>query len=218
MDFSQLVDTLPIERRLALAYAPGRARTATLGLFALDATLGNLVRGAREPLLGQMRLAWWREQLGKSAAQRAQGEPVLALLEQVPHLGQGLQCLVDGWEVLLGEAPIPQTELAKFTAARGEACAALAVAVGAEGHADLARGCGNEWALAELASRLSDPQEREFALEIAGAASWQAAVLPRSLRPLKILHSLAIRSKGHSPLLSRRRDILTAFRLGLLGI
>jgi phytoene synthase len=64
MDFSQLAATLPIERRLALAYAPGRARAATLGLFALDAALGNLVRAAREPLLGQMRLAWWREELG----------------------------------------------------------------------------------------------------------------------------------------------------------
>jgi phytoene synthase len=218
MDSSQLVDALPIERRLALSYAPGPARTATLALFALDAALGNLVRSAREPLLGQMRLAWWREQLGKPAAQRAQGEPVLALLGQVPELEQGLQCLVDGWEVLLGEAPIPGTELASFAAARGEACAALAIAVRAQGHADVARICGNEWALAELASRLSDPQEREFALELAGAANWQAVALPRSLRPLKVLHALAVRSKGHSPLLSRRTDILTAFRLGLLGI
>lgn len=218
MDFSQLAATLPIERRLALAYAPRRARDATLGLFALDATLGNLVRAVREPLLGQMRLAWWREQLGKPAAGRAQGEPVLALLGQVPELGQALQCLVDGWEVLLGEAPIPADGLAAFAAQRGEACAALACAVGAGRHGDAARRCGDEWARAELATRLSDPHEQATALALASQASWQSIALPRSLRPLKVLHALAIRSKGHAPLLGRRRDILAAFRLGLLGV
>lgn len=218
MDFSELAATLPIERRLALTYAPRRARVATLGLFALDVTLGNLVRAAREPLLGQMRLAWWREELGKPAAGRAQGEPVLALLGQLPELGQALQCLVDGWEVLLGEAPIAQDALASYAAKRGEACAGLACAVGAGHHRDAARICGDEWALAELATRLSDPHEQATALALASQASWQSLELPRSLRPLKVLHSLAIRSKGQTPLLGRRRDILAAFRLGLLGV
>lgn len=218
MDSSPLVDALPIERRLALSYAPGRARAATLGLFALDATLGNLVRSAREPLLGQMRLAWWREELAKPAAARAQGEPVLALLGQVPDFGQSLASLVDGWEELLGEAPIGQQSLAQFASARGQACAALADAVGAASHRDAARHCGDEWARAELAMRLSNPHEHASARALASQASWRPIALPRSLRPLKVLHTLAIRSKGEAPLLGRRRDMIAAIRLGLLGV
>jgi len=218
MDFSQLVDTLPIERRLALAYAPRSARTATLALFALDASLGNLVRATREPMLGQIKLAWWREQLGKPADERAQGEPVLALIGQVSDFGQDLRDLVDGWEELLAEGAISRDRLAAFAAARGSACAALARAVGSERFADPARECGNAWALAELAVRLSDPAERETALALVSETSWRSVALPRTLRPLKVLHGLAIRSQGTSELLSGRRDILTAFRLGLLGI
>ena len=36
MDLAGLTDALPIERRLALAYTPARARGAVLALFALD--------------------------------------------------------------------------------------------------------------------------------------------------------------------------------------
>lgn len=218
MDFRPLVATLPIERRLALAYAPKSARDATLALFALDAALGNLVRGTSEPMLGQLRLAWWRDELAKPAQERSQGEPVLGLIGRFPDLGRGLQCLADGWEMLLGEEPIPADRLADFAAARGAACSALACAIGSDRFAEPARRCGHEWALAELATRLSDPIERESAMALAAKASWRSVRLPRSLRPLKVLHELAIRSQGKRPLLSRRRDILAAFRLGLLGI
>lgn len=218
MDFSQLAASLPIERRLALSYAPRGAREPTLGLLALDAALGNLVRAAREPMLGQMRLAWWRDQLGKAPAERPQGEPVLALLAGFPEFGEDLQCLVDGWEVLLGEAPLPPSALAAHAESRGKACAALARALGAAASAEVASRCGQEWALAELAVRLSDPAEHAFAQALVARAGWQSANLPRSLRPLKVLHALALRARGERPLLSRRRDIVSAFRLGLLGI
>jgi hypothetical protein len=37
--------------------------TATLALLALDARLAAILRGRREPIAAQLRLAWWREML-----------------------------------------------------------------------------------------------------------------------------------------------------------
>ncbi|MBS3932029.1 MAG: hypothetical protein KGZ65_12405, partial [Sphingomonadales bacterium] len=129
-----------------------------------------------------------------------------------------LECLVDGWEALLGEAPLPQDHLTQFAAGRGESCAVLAEVLGAGESAGSARLAGSAWALAELAPRLSDPHERDCAAALIAQHPWDNIALPRALRPLKLLHGLALRSKGQTPLLDRRRDILAAFRLGLLGV
>lgn len=218
MESVLLTAELPLERRLALSYAPARARPATLALFALDGALGRLVQSTREPMLGQLRLAWWREALARPLNQQPQGEPVLEALQVFgDHRGK-LECLVDGWEALLGEAPLPQHHLTLFATGRGEACAVLAAVLGEDSAAGSARQAGSAWALAELAPRLSDPQERDDAAALIAQHPWENLALPRALRPLKLLHGLALRSKGQAPLLERRRDILAAFRLGLLGV
>jgi len=58
-----LVASLPTASRLALAYAPAKARLQTLALFALDTRLAGLLRNSSEPMLAQLRLSWWRETL-----------------------------------------------------------------------------------------------------------------------------------------------------------
>jgi phytoene synthase len=218
MEFAHLVAELPLERRLALAYAPARARPATLALFALDGALGRVVRSTRETMLGQLRLAWWREALARPIDQQPQGEPVLAALRAFGDERAGLECLVDGWEALLGDAPLPEERFAAFAAGRGEACSLLAKVLDEDKSAESARLAGSAWALAELAPRLSDPLEGDCAARLIASHNWTGVALPRSLRPLKLLHGLALRSKGERPLLDRRRDILVAFRLGLLGV
>lgn len=218
MEFAQLVGELPLERRLALAYAPARARPATLALFALDSALGRVLRSTREPMLGQLRLAWWREALARPLDQQPPGELVLAALRAFGDQRASLECLVDGWEALLGDAPLSQHHLTLFATGRGEACAVLAEVLGEDGTTGSARQAGSAWALAELAPRLSDPQERDYAAALIAQHPWENVALPRALRPLKLLHGLALRSKGEVPLLGRRRDILAAFRLGLLGV
>ena len=218
MDSDDLTAALPLERRLALSYAPGSARAATLALFAFENALETLLRTTREPLLGQLRLAWWRDELVKPAPTRARGEPVLAALATFDDAAGSLQVLVDGYEALLGEAPLSATTFGEFTAARGESCALLAHAVGAAAAADQAREAGMQWALSDLGIRISDPREQAVVQSLADACNWRDVPLPRSLRPLRVLNGLAIRTRGKAPLLARRRDMLTAFRLGLLGI
>lgn len=206
MSESDFLATLPIERRLALSYAPARSRGLWLGLFALDARLCGIVHDAREPMLAQIKLAWWRKELGKPVDQRRRGEPLLALLEPWGDQAQGLASLSNTWEPLLGDELLGQPEVASATEGRAAACLTLAEILGLPptGIAEAARG----WALADLAPMLAEP----------AAHDWSRVSLPRELRPLQVLYGLAVRQRGQLPLLHGPIAALVAVRLGLLGI
>ena len=212
-------DPLPPPQRLALNYAPAAWRAATGALFALDTRLSELVAKANEPLLAQLRLAWWRDELGKPPGERAKGDPVLDAIG-LWWAGEepALAGLVDGWEQLVGDPPLPDATLEAFAEGRAEAFAALARRVGEGGAAADAEAAGRLWALADFATHTSDPEERAAALRLAGAAAG-APRLPRALRPLAILRGLARRSiaRGGAPLVAGRRDVLAALRLGMSG-
>lgn len=201
------------DRRLALGYAPAAARRLFLGLYALDTKLAGIVYTAREPVLGQMKLAWWRDQLAKPASARPRGEPVLAALAPWGDAGRALSGLVDGWEVLIGEESPAQTALADFVAARGGACAALAGLVGADPEA--ARRAGQGWALGDLGLQLGASEPLR---QLAAKADWRSPRLNRAMRPLLIHHGLARRSINKDFAHPGPASLVLAIRLGLLGI
>lgn len=217
MDHASLLSTLPPEQRLALAYAPANSRGRILAMLALDARLAGIVRSAREPMLAQLRLAWWREQLAATPGIRPEGEPVLALLDEWAGQRQNLTALVDAWEQLLGEAPLSKGQLADFAQGRGDACAALAHRLDLGHHATEAARAGRNWALADLAARVSHPAERAGALELIAAQDWVQPRLPRSLRPLAVLHALGRRGRGGEGLIGGPGGLLVALRVGMLG-
>jgi len=146
------------ERDLALSYAP-RGRRAGLGaLFALDAALGQVLRTTREPMVGQMRLAWWREALARLDTMPPPAEPVLQAVARdvMPFgpTGAALAAMVDGWEPLLGT--IDERAIADHGRWRGETLFEQAgVVIGSTG--DPLAEAGRGWALADLAAHLSDP-------------------------------------------------------------
>lgn len=206
-------------QRLALAYAPTAARLPTLALLALDRRLAGIVRGSREPMLAQLRLAWWREQLVADAASWPEGEPLLNALRSWRGQHGGLSALVDAWEVLTGTAPLPETSLDDFGRSRGEAFAALARALGAERDAGAAQRLGRGWALADLAVHVSHPEERSRAKAMVENGARSGRRPSRRLRPLVVLHGLALRRlhrDDHGEDLSPGAFAL-ALRLGLLG-
>lgn len=215
MSHDAILAGLPIEQRLALAYSPASTRVAMLGVLALDARLGGIVRGAREPLLAQLRLAWWREQVGKGSGERAKGDPLLALLDAHNTRIPALSRLMDGWEGLLGEGPLLPDAIEELAEARALALSGLAPA-GQEAEAERA---ARNWALIDIAARLGDQSERECAREIALRQDWRRPALTRALRPLVVLHGLARRSldRGCLPLLSGIGALPLAIRLGTLG-
>lgn len=218
MDETAFLAALPLERRLALAYAPARVRTFWLGLFALDARLGAVVHSAHQPLLAQIKLAWWRDELNKPPAARPVGEPLLALIEAWGDQTAGLRALVDGWEVLLGDAPLDSGAMLQVADARAQACASLAVRLGlAAAEPEVSR-AARGWALAELAAALTDPDQQAEAAGLITQQDWRRVSLPREFRPLLVLHGLAARQRGGGPLIPGPRAGLRAVRLGLLGI
>lgn len=212
---SALLEPLPAPQRLALGYATARARPATLSLLALDARFGAILRGRREPIAAQLRLAWWRDLLAQPAGTWPEGEPVLDALRGWRD-PSGLSVLATGWEALLAEDLSPAA-IAEFVDGRGAAFACLARELGASS-ADDAASAAETWALADLAAHLSDGAEKALVVEY-GRTRPPPPRLPASLRPLAILAGLGATAlaKGGAPLLDGPRGVLIALRIGLSG-
>ena len=206
-----LIDTLPPLWRLALAYAPAVTRGKWLTLLALDVRLAGVVRAAREPILAQMRLAWWRDRLRDRAANWPKGEPLLAAMACWGDEHGALIALVDGWEALLGDAPLSAETLAQWVEGRVSVCQAMA-----QGDARAAR-MARGWALADLATHLGHPDEVAAIAGQVTARDWRAERLPRGMRPLAILHGVAARGRGDRDK-GQKISMLTLMRLGIFGI
>lgn len=205
---------MPPLSRLALAYAPARARDPWLALLLLDARLCGILRSAREPMLAQLKLAWWRDRLTGKPAQWPKGEPLLALLTPWAERARDLVLLVDGWEGLLAEPPLAEAALAELVAGRVAAVKALAEVIGVPSASDaLVR----EWTLCELALHRSEPSERDAARALLGEVAGGRA--HGALRPLAVLAGLNRRAQRRdaNDALDGPGAVLSAIRLGIFG-
>ena len=153
------------ERSLALSYADPVARPALEAVFALDDTLGAILRTTREPLVGQMRLTWWYEALGRLDGAPAPAEPVLTALQTfvLPAgvSGAMLAAMTDGWEALL-EPVLDAVAVERFARDRGRRLFELAGVLLEETDARIGL-AGEGWAMADLSQRLSDAPSRALA-------------------------------------------------------
>ncbi|MCW3849219.1 hypothetical protein OF829_18430 [Sphingomonas sp. LB-2] len=164
------------ERALILTYAPMPGRAALAALLDLDDALARLLRTTREPAIGQIRLAWWRERLEALEQGPPPAEPVLRAIAASGVPGASLVPVVDGWEVLI-EDRLDRDALARFAKGRGTLFVAAGKALGAAG--DPLAEAGQGWSLADLARHLGEPAETEAAramaeplLDAAAAARW----------------------------------------------
>ena len=198
-----LAEELPPPLRLAVSYAPRRAQAAWTALLALDRRLSRAALGASEPLLGQIRLAWWRDRFREPASQWPGGEPLLAALEGFDPERPALEALVDGWEQMIGQPD--EAALANLVEARAHAVVALAHILGCRDRDDEVSAAARAWSRRDLASGPNGSRS---------AAGRAAAIrLPRSMRPLVILTALAEQGDSAHGL----RGFLRIVRLGLLG-
>lgn len=79
-------------------------RASMASLWALVERLAQLLAGARDPLVAQIKLAWWRDMLGHLAndpSQLPNGEPLLADLRRSWGQGNGLGSLTEPVENLI---------------------------------------------------------------------------------------------------------------------
>ena len=184
------------DRTLALSYVPARRRAAVGALWRLDAAMGQALAGGREPLISQIKLAWWREALEKLDTARAPAEPVLqAVAEHVLPGGIGgaeLARMEQGWSVLLAQQPLTAEELALYAATRGGLLFRYTASLlGQAGEAGIDR-AGEVWALADLARHSADAQDADNAIAEARARDWRVR-WPAALRPLGMLAALGAR-------------------------
>ena len=211
---------LPDAQQLAMAYANAASRQPLLILMEFDLRLAEIVRSIREPLLAQMRLAWWRDELAKSPEDRPTGEPLLAAIGDVWRGEESaLLALVNGWEELLVEPPLPARAAENFADGRAKCFVAAARIAGAPEYEKAVSLAARRWALADLAAKTSDMDEKAEVVATALDLGDVPVRLPRAMRPLLVLDGLgrASLAAGGAPLMQGRRNMLGAMRLGLLG-
>lgn len=211
---SEPPEVLPPERELALAHTPPALRDAMAVFLWLDQRLARIVAQTNEPMLGQIRLAWWREMLSKPAPERPQGDCVLDGISR-HWLGQegALSACVDGWERLLDPALLNEAAAREFAAGRAAPFIALS------GTRDVAAlQAGKRWALVDAGLHVETEIERTMLFDLARAVT-PGKPLARPLRGLAVLDALARRSlaRGGRPLMEGRLAALVATRAAILG-
>ncbi|MCV0383443.1 MAG: hypothetical protein K5799_08275 [Erythrobacter sp.] len=200
---------LPELARLALASARAGDRPLFEIVFALDARLARLVGGTTETMLGQLRLSWWRDQLGGEGAIDRRGEPLLERIDEVwgtdrTPLGE----LVDGWEGFLlaengGWRSVGECRAAAFVA--------IAKIIGSSSSDEDVDRAVRRWTFTELGTARSiDPDEEGIE---------HRTKLDRPMRPLAVLDGLARRALrgGRKDLMDGRTLPFAAMRLGIFG-
>ena len=209
------ISELPLPQRLALAYAPAQSREQALALLAYDAQLAQIVRRTSEPILGQMRLAWWRDQLALPPGERPKGNRVLAMLTALEGEEDALQQMTSGWEVLLGEI-LDADAIREHSQGRAAGWRALARMRGTDAeNVEVAAQC---WAMGDLAANLGGAEQQRV-IVLAERVRDIPLRLPRAFRPLAVLAGLGRRSlaRGGAPLLAGPGSVLAAIRLGITG-
>lgn len=189
---------------LALTYVPRPQRLLLADLFALDAALGQVVRTTREPMIGRIRLAWWRERLQELDEGKVPAEPQLEatarLVGATSLTGARLAELVACWEPLLDDFPWGP-EVVEAVANRGRRLFGSASAIlngDEDGNAILA---GSAWSLVDVARHCTDERSRTLLIETARkrVTSFQGSRVEAALRPLTMLGILARRDVGRWP-------------------
>ncbi len=184
-------------QRLIFAYAPAKSRAAYDAIFALDNRCGAILRGTSEVMLGQMRLAWWRDMLAKPAAERPQGDPVVHALGEIENDGLNLKTLlpiVDAWELLLVSEELTHEQIEDYADQRGVTIFnSIAVRSGLENSMVATAKAGHLWAIWDLARHSADDNLREALLQKLQEEQrfLKKFSPPRSMRPLSIMLRLA---------------------------
>lgn len=189
-------ENLDPARRIALAYAPARARPAWLALFMFQHKLAETARPGREPLMVQLRLSWWRDRLKENSDAWPVSEPVLSALKAWNGEHGRLVCLVDGCEASVLAAEDGHADCEEFASAQVAAYVALAEVLGV-GDTGAVRTAAESLAGGPIGHR-------------------QARAVPRPMRPLAVLAAMqrsAERQGGARPV----ADMIAVIRAGLLG-
>ncbi|CAD7335934.1 hypothetical protein FIM10_03740 [Sphingomonadales bacterium 56] len=167
------------------AYA-GREISRHRLLWTLDARLARVVATTTEPMIGQLRLAWWQEALSDAAGVMGRGDPLVDALRAAGEAPPaGLTAWLDGWEAIIADA-----DLENYATGRG---GGLFHSLAGEAKVPAwLQQAGAVWALWDFTGHVKDSELGTQALDIArdmlliGDRVWPAA-----WRPMRIAYELA---------------------------
>jgi len=80
---AELVRRSDPDRYLSALFAPAQARPRLLALYAFNVEIARVADTVREPMMGEIRLEWWRETLASSRAGRPRAHPVAQALAEL---------------------------------------------------------------------------------------------------------------------------------------
>ena len=188
---------------------PQARRAAMAALWGLAARLTKLLLDAREPLIGQIKLAWWRDMATMIASDPGalpKGEPLLAEL-QATWAGQGgLDALVDAAEAML----LAETDAERRAASENFGGQLFALSGGDEAG-------GTRWGLLWGAGVEEKEQEARRLLSCAQAQSAPARSVFTGNRSLLMLDRWAASIAASDGERHLRSEGLLLLRIGLFG-
>lgn len=205
--------------RVALNYVPAAVRPKIASFFALDRRLAQIVAGSNEPMLGQMRLAWWRDMLQKPNQNRPAGDAVLdGVGVSWSRSSENLLPLVDAWEIFLLAEELTDDAMVNFAVKRASPLC-RAIEFTDEPTGNRIGNLGAVWALADTAAHVSKQEERDLILSLARARIEDLPLHPRVPAPIAVLGALSTRAiaRGGRPLMEGRGAAWAALRAGLTG-
>lgn len=104
------------DRYLSVLYAPAQLRPALFALHGLDLEFAAVVVGTTEPMIGQIRLAWWREAIEALDHGTVPAQPLLQVIaaQLLPRgiAGAELALLEDRWLDMIGTMDVPPSHVA----------------------------------------------------------------------------------------------------------
>jgi phytoene synthase len=181
---SDVVQSLPSPLRLAIAYARKDLRAPFALLLTFDQRLANIVGRASEPMIAQMKLAWWHEAIMREPTSRPQGEPTFQILNELnmPHVEAAMVRLLDAWGRVLATDDWDAEILSAFAKDRSAGIfGAYADLAGYTDDVSDVSDVGQSWALADLKHRFGHSKSFDR------APQQRTKLTKRRLRPLSIL-------------------------------
>ena len=224
--YAEDVRNRDLDRYLASLYAPAAIRPALQTLFALDIALGRVIATTNEPMIGAMRIAWWRESLEKIHRPPVPAEPVLQavaanLVAGDAAMAARLAAMTDAWLSLIEPESLDDEAIRDHAELRGGALFMLAAQLlGVVSPDEMLRQAGVGWAMVDLAHGVSDRAAADRALALARPLLARLPRVERAARPLLALAALARRDacaggRRHPPgSLSRQMRMMAARLFG----
>ena len=218
-DLDDLIRRVDPDRWLSSRFvADSAARADVIALYAYDHELARAPKVASNPLLGEIRLSWWREVLdeafdGRPARQHPTAQALAAMITRRGLVRGPLEAMIDARYRELDATPM--TELEALDWARdcgGQAAAVAAEILDPDAQVEFALAAGSAWA---LSYRVRETPALETAFrQTLGAA--RTAVRHLSVAAFPAVAHVALATRSESSDMAKRLRLTLAVARGRL--